>query len=302
MKRIFNRVIILTLCLSMMIGNISYASAAVQRTSDIERAINVLLQSGWTREEIDDLLTEEALLEYKDAQPAVAFEQKYFRVTDEGAYEITEDECELQLQQVAAMESGIAPCLSGYKRDELTTTDGYLTYFVAANTTDKKDEYTISARFEWLKNPWNRKEDVFALGHAQELTQLDRSVYYIYKADITTTIGITRSTYTQEYPTPTSIYVRDGGTVVTIKLEGDAATTNGGPSVTASNHRGYMHYRVKLNRPSAPITSIYAEYLHQESIFSVSPSISFPAGASVSVAPSTKFKRMSPNPYLSFIP
>jgi len=234
-KRIFNRVIILTLCLSMMIGNISYASAAVQRTSDIERAINVLLQSGWTREEIDDLLTEEALLEYKDAQPAVAFEQKYFRVTDEGAYEITEDECELQLQQVAAMESGIAPCLSGYKRDELT-------------------------------------------------------------------IGITRSTYTQEYPTPTSIYTKDGGTAVTIKLEGDAATTNGGPSVTASNHRGCMHYRVKLNRPSAPITSIYAEYLHQESIVSVSPSISFPAGASVSVAPSTKFKRMSPNPYLSFIP
>lgn len=34
--------------------------------------------------------------------------------------------------------------------------------------------------------------------------------------------------------------------------------------------------------------------------FIVSPSISYPAGGSIGVSSASKFKRMSPNPYLSF--
>lgn len=271
--------------------------------SDKDRAINVLLNSGWTENDIEDLLTEDALLEYKNAQPAIASEKRYFKVTANEVVAITENECQEAVKEIernlSIKDNENSRMSSGEtKKDTEVTNDGYMEYYVQVYK-DANGEYILSARYEWLTDPNYRKEDVFALGHSSNLTQIsESSVYYIYKYNLTNNWGLTSETYEIENTTPTKIFIDDGGTAVTQDLADTAATSSG--SSIASNHRGFIQYRVERNSTTATSFSAFAEYLHQEAVISVSPSVSFPAGGSVSVTSADKFNRMSPNPYVSF--
>ena len=70
--------IALLLTLAMMFSLCAAAApeAEMYTKADRERAIHVLLQSGWTMEEIDDLLTDEAILAYKDALSVEVYNYK----------------------------------------------------------------------------------------------------------------------------------------------------------------------------------------------------------------------------------
>lgn len=309
MKKV--RMIALFLTLAMMLS-LCAAAAGKDVLTDRERAINVLLQSGWTMEEIDDLLTDEAILAYKDALPVEVSEKKYYRVTEEAVYEITAEECQTQLEAIEQVENqntepGVAPMAvipdDGYGETEVTTTDGYLTYYVMAHNVGN-GHYVLSARYEWLKDPRNRKIDIFGLGHSEQLTQVGNAtnVYYIYKCDVLEKINTNIRQYTLEDTSPNEIFVDDGGTVVKQQLMVDVVNpmednTN---YVYASHHRGYIQYEVEVNSDSATAFSIQAEYYHQEWLVTLSPGISYPLGGTLSLSSGTGFKRMSPNPYLSF--
>ena len=219
--------------------------------------------------------------------------------------EVTKKECELAVEKMimSKCEAGdVSPnaVIPGGQMgsDVIVTTDGYMEYFVSAYNAGN-GEYVLSARYEWLINPNFTDVDVFGLGHDSNLTQLsDYDVYYRYKVDATHTMGVTVTKTTDEYTVPDGISIDDGGTVVKQDLS-DNAFTSSGDGTAFTNHRGYLQYRVRVNNSNVNTVAVYAEYLHQQHIISVSPSISYPAGASIGVSSASKFKRMSPNPYLS---
>ncbi len=301
MKKNYRKSISLLLCIGMLLSfNCPHVSAE-DNSDEIARATNVLIQSGWTQEEIDDLLTEEALLEYKDAQPAVVSEKKYFKVSTDTVEEVTEEECDVAVAEILELkentEVSVAAVIPGGQTvsDEVVTTDGYMEYYVSAYNVGN-GQYILSARYEWLTEPFYTDEDVFGLGHDTNLTQLSEyDVYYVYKVDGRSVNGLTIIEFTDEHTVPDGINIDNGGTVVKQDL-----TTNVLGGTSFFNHRGFIQYRVKVNNPNVTTVAIYAEYLHQQHVFSVSPSISYPAGASIGVTSANKFKRMSPNPYLSF--
>ncbi|MBQ9121555.1 MAG: hypothetical protein IJY12_04225 [Clostridia bacterium] len=292
----------------------SYATSLFDDSvqEDLERAANVLLQSGWTQEEIDDLLTEEVLLEYKDVQSVMVSDKKYFKVASSGdVSEVTEADCALAVEQrkliayermIASRDAGensvgVMAVIPGGETvyDEVLTTDGYLEYYVSAYNCGN-GEYILSARYEWVIDPYNKKVDVFGLGHCDGLTQVGDSggVYYVYKADVTQQDGIGTIEYVAEITTPTELCIDDGGTVVSQDLISNTSETS------ALNHRGFIQYRAALSSTTELNVSIFAEYLHQEAIIGVSPGLSFPEGGSIGITFENKYKRMSPNPYLQF--
>lgn len=71
--------------------------------NEIAEATKALLQSGWTQEEIDDLLTEDALLEFANTTEAYS-QEKYYRVKDDTAEEISEEQCEKEINQTEITE------------------------------------------------------------------------------------------------------------------------------------------------------------------------------------------------------
>lgn len=306
-KRLVRKALSFTLFLGMVLSCNSYAGATDNRAA-IAKATNVLLQSGWTQDEIDDLLTEEALLEYTDASPAIVSEKKYFRVGQDGVEELTEVQCKKDLEIIEALQvepgSRVSPAskipVGGLETDEVTTTDGYMVYYASVYSAGN-DEYILSARFEWLKSPFFTDTDVFALGFGANLTRLDdHDVYYIYKADY-------KKGY--ESQTPTGTYERnlaqvdvkyDSGGVIISQDLATGAWGAPGSGISYSNHRGFLQYRVKVNNAAATMASIHVFYYHQQHILSVSPSVSWPRSASLSVSPASKFKEMTPNPYVSF--
>ncbi len=257
-----------------------------------QKAISFLLNAGWTTEEIYDLLTDEAILEFAKAKAVVSSEKKFFRVTEENSIAITEEECMEAVNSIQNATNGISVCAAGDEiKDEVTTTDGYLTYYVEVYSIGG-GEYMIGARFEWLIEPLNRRIDVFAINHCDQLTQISDSdeVYYVYKADYYSNFN---TLSTMEINEPDEMYISAGhGTAITQNLLGSQY-------ISFINHRGYLQYKAEVNNTTATILSVNAEYLHQQGVFGVSPSISF-GDMSIGVDYSTFFKRMSPNPYLTF--
>lgn len=308
MKKLIRTVIIMTMVFSMFI------TTAEARELNRDKAIKVLVDSGWTYKDIDDLLTEDALLEFSNAK-SLGSSVKYIKVTEDEVVEMSKEEMMTKVKElkkerdaIALSEGDLVTLRSPGDtiQDPVITTDGYMSYYV--QTYDLGGgEYMLSARYEWLINPNNRREDVFGLGHDVNLTQLSTyTPYYVYKTDITDKkANGTAVNYTYETNTPNGMAKDVGGTVVKQDLRNNAtnASTNlphGIVSRTAENHRGYLQYKVKVNNTSVTSVSIYSEYLHQQYGLSVSPSISYPLGASIGVSSASKFKRMSPNPYLSF--
>lgn len=128
----------------------------------------------------------------------------------------------------------------------------------------------------------------------------DHDVYYIYKADY-------KKGY--ESQTPTGTYKRnlaqvdvkyDSGGVIISQDLATGAWGAPGSGISYSNHRGFLQYRGKVNNAAATMAPIHVFYYHQQHILSVSPSVSWPRSASLSVSPASKFKEMTPNPYVSF--
>ena len=308
-KKLLSMILSVSMCLSIC-GGVS--AAAVDIEDMRSRAIDVLVASGWNEEEIEDLIPEDALLEYADALPAVASQEIYVKVgvDDNGetfVEEMSPSECiaeaaEVKQQRDVAVQQQLLGVSTLADKDEVTTDDGYMVYYVQAlPSASDSDVYILSARYEWLVEPSDRDIDVFGLGHSSQLDQLGSSsdVYYRYKADVyMVTAGQRYLAEYYEVEEPTGINVDNGGTVVKQDLYDN--TSGMGYVVKAENHRGYIQYQAEVNSTTATRVSVYAEYLRQEAFFSVSPSISYPLGASISVSDEDKFVRLSPNPYLSF--
>lgn len=313
MKKTIAFILVLAMALSL-----SAAAFAVEvGKNERERAIEVLIASGWSEAEIEDLISEEALLEFSNCLPAVSTSKKFFKVsTDERGEsvvtEVSEQECvygamEVQMARneeeqvsLSQQENGISPQGSEIVKSEVTTSDGYFTYFVQAYpSATESGIYTLSARYEWLVTPSKTAIDIFSLGHSVHFNQLgdQDDVYYVYKADVYYVSNGTKLLF-ENYETeePTTICVGGGGTAVSQDLYDDKTGIN--YSYKAENHRGYIQYKVETDETSGS-GSIFAEYYHQTAVITASPSLSFPWGFGVSFTYSSKFEAISPNVYTS---
>lgn len=304
--RNYKRILAVLCTIALSLGLSVYAVAAESFTlkeTQKEDAIQTLLEGGWTKEEIDDFMTDEALLQYAGAT-LVESSEKYLKVSENGVTEISKNVCleevkEVQRQIVQEqMMIEMTPSVSPQAIDEETTHDGYMVLNVQAFLSSVPSVYVLSARYEWLIEPDDRKVDVFGLGFSTQLTRTQETPYYVYKADVTKRLGAAvLEAWT--YETSSGIRTSDsGGVAYSQQLYEDTYAYQ--MSERATNHRGYIQYKAKVNNTSATMASVYAEYFHQDTFFSVAPSVSYPWGASLSVTPSSKFVEMTPNPYLAF--
>lgn len=259
----------------------------------------MLLNAGWELAQIEDLISDKELLDYADVITVNSSEKKYYKVTDTQTTELTESQCFYEINELkrdfitnlTTENSGISALSispGDTLKDEIYTSDGYFTYFVQAYYKGG-GKFILSARYEWLISPKNLRIDVFGLGHGNTLTKNISSsdVHYVYKADIPDLTNGT--TYPYQTTVPDETKIDAGGVVVKQKLNGDP---------TGVNHRGYLRYDAVTSESTVKAFEAFAEYYHQQGIYSVSPSISFPLGGGVSISNSSFFKLMSPNPHI----
>lgn len=64
-----------------------------------EAAIQALLEGGWTKEEIDDFMTDEVLLQYAGAT-LVESSEKYLKVSENSVTEISKNACLEEVKDV----------------------------------------------------------------------------------------------------------------------------------------------------------------------------------------------------------
>lgn len=300
------RILPLFLTLVIILNCGFYANAASD--DDIAKATRVLLQSGWTQEDIDDLLTEEALLEFANTE-AVCSQEKYYRVKDDSEVEeISEEQCEREIAQIDMIENigGSVSPLSTIPVGTTTETSGGNSYvklnLYAYNAGNR--EYVLSARFEWLKSPVCRSRDVFGLGYGNTLNQkgTNNDVYYVFKANCKEVDSINHTTKVvgeKVITSPTTKNVDTGGTVITQDLLVDKINEPG-VSLLYTNQKGYLQYRAEVNNKYATSASIYARYYHREKKLSGSISVSIKPELGISITPSTDYNQITNNPYLSF--
>lgn len=296
--------IVAILCIyAFVFGMGTYAAAAENaggEEANIESARQLLVRNGWTREQIEDLLTDEALLEYVDAT-LVGSAEKYYRVSETGAVEISEATCQTEVQQakieiaqqLLLNNSEISPQV----KNELETDDGYMTFYVEVYASSVADVYVLNARYEWLIEPDDRETDVFGLGHSSQLTRTNDSVYSIYKADVKKTIGgsVIES---RTYEDAGTLARGSGGVAVVFELYEDTYAYQ--MTERATNHRGFMQYKAEVNDSTVTRASAHAEYFHQDAVIAVVPTVQFPLGVGLTVSQENKFEAMLPNPAVSF--
>ena len=235
-------------------------------------ATEVLLQSGWTQADIDDLMTEDALLEFANTTEAYS-QEKYYRVKNDTAEEISEEQCEKEINQTEITEKSGKSASNSEQSVPLKTTaeksggNSYVKINLYIYNAGNR-EYVISARFEWLKRPIFRGTDIFTLGHSNTLDQAgtNNDVYYVFKFTSTQVDSITntaKQVYEHVSYSPTTRNTDFGGTVITQRLFNDNVIEPG-ISTLYTNQRGYLQYRAVVNNKSAAYADIYAQYSHKK--------------------------------------
>lgn len=290
MKKLF-RIIISTIVLTAILAHtVIFALSETVGATNKQKAITVLLNSGWTEDEIEYFLTDDIILSYKDVKNLVSSDKSFYKVTDDGMMQITENECTEALISMSATNLPIG----GEITDPIETSDGYLSMCLRVYNMGS-GIYRATMEYEWLKDPANTKTDVIALYCSDELVFAGRdTVSYLYRAErvLSDNSVIENIVITQ----PETIESNTYGVVVHQTL---ASSQTGLISTGTTNHRGYLQAEFEVDNSSALVGAIAGEYIHQQYLWTVTPQITF-GDFDISATPSLAFKEMSPNPYLTF--
>lgn len=268
-----------------------------QEKNSYQRGKEVLLASGWSLSDIEYFLLPEDVENFASCLPAISSSKKYYRATSDGFSEVSETECfaAVQLYQTSLQNGNISLLSWG---DNTVTNDGYLEYDLSVFPLEDGENYLLQLNFDWLTSPPHRRRDVIGLGHGTTVDQVGNSsgVTTRYYATLIEFDGSSTTTSTHmEIPTA---HIGAGGSAFSFDLYDD--TYSEMYSLTATEHRGFIQYIVTPNNSNATSSFAKGEYLHQSVNVSISPSISYPWGGSISVTPSSKYDALLPNPYCSF--
>lgn len=284
----------------------------------LEKGTSILLDSGFTLEEINFLFTPEQIMEYSEVKPAAARRDVYIKMsTDDKTGEtiVTEIPEQICMQSVSRLREERDQALknaslgietyannSGGSHDDLVTSDGYMRMIVSAyEYAGEEDVYKVAGQFIWLISPAQRHVDVVGVGHQGNLTQLGKSsdYHFSYTADLfAITGGVKSEIGTHRTSHTNSSTVDDGGTAVSFQLYQDQIDAT---IISAENHRITLSYDAKVNDASTTYSAVYADYAHQKLGLTVSPSLSYPMGSvGVSINTTSIYSHMTPNAYASF--
>lgn len=299
-----------------------FSASGVVSASDIDASVNngnsVLLQSGWTQNEIDDLLTPEEVAKYANGtlvDTTTHYVKQIASTNDENNYStsITDSTTlptpiaetkELvsmskedfyreiaELNEAEENSTGLVTPQATSKNQSYTTDDGYMKYTLETYKLGT-NKYQLNLRFEWVKNPSQRGIDIMALAHGTQLVQsgTQNDVTFTAKHD-----AIINGKSYPEFPIASdSIVVDAGGTAATFKLPTQSL------NYLVNNIRGYLSYGAQKGNTNDSAVGIYGYYKHKVRSLNVAPTVSIPGGPSLSISSESTYETEKPTPYFSF--
>lgn len=137
---------------------------------------------------------------------------------------------------------------------------------------------SVQARFEWLKQkPTRTDEDIFAIG---------------LNANMSPTVGTEKGNYKFDYFMPNGSIITGETKILSNPRRGAggyAYRINLDDGVQSVNHRGWMTYKFSPNLSTLIVADGYSHYAHQDQTWSISPSISIPAGGGLELSSEKEF-------------
>ncbi|MGF6355222.1 hypothetical protein ABIE27_003136 [Paenibacillus sp. 4624] len=290
----------------------------------------VLLNSGWSQKEINDLLSEDEIQKYASGEisdTTTHFVKQTIKVKVdqsskamstlqstpeptltpvEGSEErvlLSEEEFYQEMKEYEKAEGNPQAILKLGKKQNSPTSlraanaevdyvipDGYMKYTMQAFKTGSKD-YQLNLRFEWLKMPVNRGIDVFALGHGPGLVQTGTQDDLVFTGKYNyVTAG---QPIKEANITPISKKTDSGGSFVTFRLDQSSL------AYSLAAYRGYLSYHTSVSNSTELTTSVEGYYKHKVSKLTVSPSVSYPLSVGLSISSESSYVTESPTPYFS---
>ncbi|KOY16776.1 hypothetical protein [Paenibacillus xylanivorans] len=317
MKKKFSKLLALSLSSLLL-----FSASSVVSASDINASVNdgnsVLLQSGWTQSEIDDLLTPEEVAKYANGTLVDAtthYVKQIVSTNTENNYSSSITDSTTLPTPIAGTEKLVSMSKEDFYREiaesneaeensanlinpqatsknvSYTTSDGYMKYTMETYKLGT-NKYQLNLRFEWVKNPSQRGIDIMALAHGPQLVQsgTQSDVTFTAKHD-----AIINGKSYPEYPIASdSVVVNPGGTAITFKLP----TTS--LNYQVNNIRGYMSYGGQKGNTSDVTVGIHGYYKHKVRSLNVAPTVTIPGGPSLTISSESTYETESPTPYFSF--
>lgn len=289
-------VILLTLVLVFTSSNIKINAQELEQNYTKELAVQKLLASGMTNNEIENLNDEELKIFFYSKEFSV--DKKYYYVpenTSKSAIVIDES---TMINAVAQKEFTSNPMysISPAASDTTTSSGGYLEQYVyIADSYSYPGEYYIAYKANWLIQPLNRKIDVFGAA-------VSNATVIPYTASASFSWVMSRNykgNYDPNWASNTvdlsnGFKIDSHGVATKCELVNDSLDM----VQQARVQRMELSYRVTKDNSSINTIGVAGSYLHQERVRTISPSISgisFSAGISVNY--SSDFTEMLPNPY-----
>lgn len=283
----------------LIISLFSLSVSAAVETSPYDDAVSNMLNMGFTQQYINDL-NEEEILKYKNAT-LYSSDEKYIKIisSDEGSKVIESSENEWLMHQIEPEINAKVASTEG-KDDPVVKNTSWLKLETSI-LHSSGNNYFMSCRYEWLKNPGCNMEDVLGLG-CSGADVLYNTFTFVQKYDIT--CNHTSSTH-PKYSSGTSTITNNDNTPSTFTTNGIAKKFNLPPKDDVhygsetprpysyhdytSNVRGYMSVQIYKNNTNNTIISNIATYDHQQFSLSFSPSIEFDLKGAMSLSGAFSF-------------
>lgn len=278
-------ILLLTFIITLSMSNINILAGEVLDDFSKELAIEKLISLGVPNNEIENM-TDEQLKIFSNANQ-ISVDKKYYYVPENESQMpmlITGEDMSNAIEQY--LDSG---------SDTQTSSGGYLEQYVYIADSVTPNKYYIAYTANWLKQPLNRKTDVFGVA-VSNATVVPNSATATYKWVIDRTY---KGNYQPNWASDTvdlsgGLKYDSHGVATKCKLMTN--TLDNIQQVVAQNMR--LSFYVTKDNSNIKSIGVSGNYMHQEATFAVTPSItaiSFSVG--ISVTNSDKFTTMTPNPY-----
>lgn len=277
-------------------SNIKINAQDIQKNYTKELAIQKLQELGMTTSEIETLNDEELKIFYY-AKDFSVDKQYYYVPEDNSKTAVVIDEITM-INAIAEEKFSSNPMydISPYISDTVVSSGGYLEQYVyIADAFSYPGQYYVAYKANWLKQPLNRKTDVFGVA-VSNATVIPGTASASYSWIMSRNYN---GNYNPNWASGTvnlasNFKIDSHGVATKFNLVNDTLDM----VQQARTQRVEMAFRVTKDNASIKTIGVSGNYLHQEATFAVSPSItaiSFSVGISITF--SNKFTEMLPNPY-----
>lgn len=290
-NKINSALLTIVLVITTSVINCTPVSAKTNIKLARQKAYHNLSRFGITKSEVADFSDEE-LDEFANSSEIVV-STKYYKVTEDAVKEVSSEECTEAVNKEKKDNNSIMLLSTSSASDEEKSSGGYLKQRVyISKAVGSSSKYYVSYEAKWLKDPQWQNVDVFgvAVGNATLCKQNPYVSYtYTYKEFASQyTHNLTESRKDKLSPSTFS-----SGVGAKVDLH-----TPLNKYYQYTNRAMTMTFYVTKSQTSVKNISVAGYYKHEQSVISVSPSISgVSISAGLSISKSSYYVDMNPNPY-----